>query len=157
MRVGWGVDAHRFKHDGVTLLAGVVVDEDRGIEATSDGDVLAHAVTDAVLGAAALGDLGMHFPSADPRWWRANSMDFIRTAVAMAADHGLTPSSVDVTVVAESVRISPHRDDIRTRLAETLQIPMAAVSVKATSTDGLGFLGRDEGIVCQAVVVLTPA
>lgn len=156
MRVGWGFDAHRFEDEGSTLLGGVVVDPERGVEATSDGDVLAHAVTDALLGAAALGDIGSHFPSADPRWWQADSMAFVREAVRMAAEAGWRPASVDVTVVAQSVRVGPHRAAIVAGLSEALGIPETAVSVKATSTDGLGFIGRDEGLAAVAVAVLEP-
>ena len=156
MRVGWGGDAHRFGGPGRTLLGGVVADDARGVEATSDGDVLAHAVADALLGAAALGDLGALFPSSEPRWERADSMALLAEVVARVAAAGYRVSSVDATVIAERVRVSPHREAIRARLAAVLQVDAAAVSVKATSTDGLGFLGRDEGLAAVAVVVLEP-
>jgi 2-C-methyl-D-erythritol 2,4-cyclodiphosphate synthase len=156
MRVGWGVDAHRFGGDGPTLLAGVVVDTDRGVEGTSDADVLAHAVADGVLGACALGDLGQHFPSSDPQWNGADSMAILTEAVAMAAAAGYAVGSVDVTVVAQRVRVAPHRDRIREALARTLRVDVSAVSVKATSTDGMGFLGRDEGVAALAAVVVRP-
>ncbi len=156
MRVGWGGDAHRFGGPGRTLLGGVVADDARGVEATSDGDVLAHAVADALLGAAVLGDLGALFPSSDPRWERVDSMALLAEVVARVAAAGYRVSSVDATVIAERVRVSPHREAIRARLAAVLQVDAAAVSVKATSTDGLGFLGRDEGLAAVAVVVLEP-
>jgi 2-C-methyl-D-erythritol 2,4-cyclodiphosphate synthase len=136
-------------------LGGVVVDETRGIAATSDGDVVAHAVTDAVLGAAALGDMGDHFPSSDRRWRGADSMEMLVRAVALAGDHGYAIASADVTVLAEKVRISPHRASIRANLAARLGVEVAAVSVKATTTDGLGWLGADEGIAATAIVVLS--
>ncbi len=155
MRVGWGVDVHRFGGPGPTILGGVVVDADRGVLGTSDADVLAHAVADAVLGAAALGDLGAHFPSSDPRWEGADSMDLLARVVAMAADAGYAVESMDATVVAQRVRVAPHREEIRSRLAAVLGIEPDAVSVKATTTDGLGVLGRDEGIAALAAVVMS--
>ncbi|HSG79678.1 MAG TPA: 2-C-methyl-D-erythritol 2,4-cyclodiphosphate synthase [Acidimicrobiia bacterium] len=157
MRVGWGVDAHRFGGDGPTLLAGVVVDPGRGVLGTSDADVLAHAVADGVLGACALGDLGRHFPSSDPQWVDADSMGILTEVVAMAAAAGYVIGSVDATVVAERVRVAPHRDSIREALADALGVDPSAVSVKATTTDGMGFLGRDEGIAALAVVVVRPS
>ncbi len=155
MRVGWGCDAHRFGGAGRTLLGGVVADDTRGVEATSDGDVLAHAAADALLGAAALGDLGGLFPSTDPRWQGADSMALLSEVMARVAAAGYRVSSIDATVIAERVRVSPHREAIRARLAGALEVGEAAVSVKATSTDGLGFLGRDEGLAAVVVVVLT--
>jgi 2-C-methyl-D-erythritol 2,4-cyclodiphosphate synthase len=157
VRVGWGVDAHRFGGAGKTLLAGVVVDEGRGVKATSDGDVLAHAVADALLGAAALGDLGVLFPSADPRWSGADSMALLVSVVERVAAAGYRVTSIDATVVAERVSVAPHRDAIRRRLAEVLRLELEAVSVKGTTTDGLGFLGRDEGLAAMVVAVLQPA
>jgi 2-C-methyl-D-erythritol 2,4-cyclodiphosphate synthase len=154
MRVGWGADVHRFAGPGLTRLGGVVVDESRGVEATSDGDVVAHAVADALLGAAALGDLGALFPSDDPRWGGADSMALLAEVVARVKEAGYRVSSVDATVIAEKVRVTPHREAIRQRLAEVLEVEAAGVSVKATTTDGLGFLGRDEGLAAVAVAVL---
>lgn len=155
MRVGWGFDAHRFGGPGVTLLGGVAVDERRGVEATSDGDVLAHAVADALLGAAALGDLGNLFPSAEPRWRGADSMALLAEVVSRVGRAGYRVSALDATVIAEKVRVAPHREAIRRRLAEVLGVQIEVVSVKATTTDGLGFLGRDEGLAAVAVAVLT--
>ena len=154
MRVGWGADVHRFGGPGPIRLGGVVVDESRGVEATSDGDVLAHAVADALLGAAALGDLGALFPSSDPRWRGADSMTLLAAVVGRLPAAGWRVSSLDATVIAEKVRVSPHREAIRRRLAEVLEVEVDRVSVKATSTDGLGLLGRDEGLAAVAVAVL---
>lgn len=154
MRVGWGADAHRFGGPGPTRLGGVVVDESRGVKATSDGDVLAHAAADALLGAAALGDLGALFPSGDPRWRGADSMALLAEVVARVKGAGYRVSSIDATVLAERVRVSLHREAIRHRLAEVLEVDQGGVSVKATSTDGLGFLGRDEGLAAVVVAVL---
>lgn len=136
------------------IIGGVVVAEDRGLVGTSDGDVALHAVADAILGAAALGDLGTHFPSTDEQWHGADSADLLSQVVVMARGAGLLVDSVDVTIVAETVRIGPHRESIRTKLAGALDLPIGRVSVKATSTDGMGFVGSDEGIAAVAVVVL---
>ncbi len=154
MRVGWGIDAHRFG-DPPLLLAGVVVDRDRGLAGTSDADVVAHAVADALLGAAALGDLGAHFPSSDPRWHGADSMALLQTVVEIVTEAGFRPEFVDVTVIGETVKVAPHRETIRAALSKVLGLATEAVSVKATTTDGMGFLGRDEGMAAVAVAVLS--
>jgi 2-C-methyl-D-erythritol 2,4-cyclodiphosphate synthase len=153
-RVGWGFDAHPLDGQPPLVLGGVVVSDTEGVSATSDGDVLAHALTDAVLGACVLGDIGEHFPSDDPAAVGANSLLLLREAVTMAAAKGWQPAHVDVTVVAESIRVSPHRDEIRSRLADTMALSVDNVSVKATTTDGLGFVGRGEGLAAMAVVTV---
>jgi 2-C-methyl-D-erythritol 2,4-cyclodiphosphate synthase len=155
MRVGWGADVHRFGGPGPTLLGGVVVDAGRGVLATSDGDVLAHAAADALLGAAALGDLGALFPSSDSRWRGADSMSLLAEVVARVEAAGYRVASMDATVIAERVRVAPHREAIRQRLATVLRTGVEAVSVKGTTTDGLGFLGGDEGLAAVVVAVLT--
>lgn len=154
-RVGWGFDAHALNDQPPLIIGGVTVSETIGVDATSDGDVLAHAVTDALLGACVLGDLGAHFPSSDPALEGANSMVFIRQAATMAMAVGWAPSHVDVTVVAQSVRIAPHRDAIAENLAEALGMDKQAVSVKATTTDGLGFIGKEKGLAAVAIVTAT--
>jgi len=153
-RVGWGFDAHRLDGEPPLMLGGVIVSDTVGVSATSDGDVLAHAVTDALLGACALGDLGEHFPSDDPASREADSMGLLRRAVAMAADAGWQAAHVDATVVAESIRVAPHRAPIIAGLADALSMGEGAVSVKATSTDGLGFVGRGEGLAVVAVLTV---
>lgn len=153
MRVGWGFDAHRFGGEPPLLLAGVVVDAERGLAGTSDADVVAHAVADALLGAAVLGDLGTYFPSSDPQWHGSDSMVLLASVVERVGSAGLLAESLDVTIIAETVRVGPHREAIRDALALTLGLQPAAVSVKATTTDGMGFLGRDEGIAAVAVAV----
>lgn len=153
-RVGWGFDAHPLNDEPPLVLGGVVVSETEGVSATSDGDVLAHAVTDAVLGACVLGDIGEHFPSDDPAVEGADSLVLLRQAVTMAMAMGWQPAHVDVTVVAEAIRVSPHRDEIRSRLAEAMAMSVDNVSVKATTTDGLGFVGRGEGLAAVAVVTV---
>lgn len=156
-RVGWGFDAHRLDDQPPLKLGGVIVSETHGVTATSDGDLVAHAVTDALLGACVLGDIGEHFPSDDPQSAGADSMDLLRSAVAMADDAGWKVSHIDVTVIAESVRVSPHRDEIRASLADAARLSPDAVSVKATTTDGLGVIGRDEGLAAVAVVTVIPS
>lgn len=152
IRVGWGFDAHRLGGPPPLVLGGVVVDTTRGVEAHSDGDVMAHAVCDAVLGAANLGDLGVHFPSRDPAWRGIRSVLLVRRCVEMAARAGVRVMYADVTLVAEEVRIHPLRDQIRAGLAEALGVGPHLVSVKATTTDRMGFVGRGEGIGAVAVV-----
>jgi 2-C-methyl-D-erythritol 2,4-cyclodiphosphate synthase len=150
-RTGWGFDAHRFGGEPPIVLAGVVVDSSRGLEATSDGDVVAHAVIDAVLGAAALGDIGSLFPSSDPGWAGADSIAMLADAMGRATAAGLAVSHLDVTIVSEDVRVQPHREDMRARLAGVMGLGPDQVSVKATTTDGLGLTSR-EGVAAVAVV-----
>jgi len=154
-RVGWGFDAHRLDGAPPLLMGGVTVSEAVGVSATSDGDVLAHAVADAILGACALGDLGVHFPSADPALAGADSMLILGRTVAMARESGWQVSQVDATVIVDSVRIASFREEIRAGMAGALGVAVDAVSVKATTTDGLGFIGRGEGIAVVAVVTVS--
>ncbi len=139
------------------VLAGVDVSSTRGVLATSDGDVAAHAVIDALLGAAALGDLGSHYPSSEEKWHGANSMDLLARAARMAADAGVRSESVDLTIIAQAERVAPHREAMRSNLASVLGLEIGAVSVKATTTDGMGFIGAGEGIAAVAVVVASIA
>ncbi len=155
MRVGWGLDVHRFGGEPPVLLAGVPADQDRGLLGTSDADVVAHAVADALLGAAALGDLGSLFPSSDPRWSGADSMALLGKVLKRFVAQGLHIAHLDVTVVAQTVLVAPIREDIRVALGGVLEIDLGSVSVKATTTDGLGFLGDDEGVAAIAVVTAT--
>ena len=153
-RVGWGFDAHRLDGEPPLLLGGVIVSADTGVTATSDGDVLAHAITDAVLGAACLGDLGDHFPSDDPSNQGADSLFFLRQVSTMAMAEGWVVSHIDATVVAQEVRVSPHREEIRHSIADAVGAPVEQVSIKATTTDGLGFIGRGDGLAAVAVVTV---
>jgi 2-C-methyl-D-erythritol 2,4-cyclodiphosphate synthase len=152
VKVGWGLDVHRFGGDPPVLLGGVVVDDSRGVEATSDGDVAAHALCDAVLATAALGDLGELFPSSDPKWRGADSMELLRACVASARAAGVEPIFADLTVIVQDLRVAPHRQQIRRNLAAVLGLRAEAVSVKATTTDRLGFIGGGEGLAAVAVV-----
>jgi len=157
MRVGWGFDAHAFGGDRPVVLGGVFVGGEKMIAATSDGDVVAHAIADALLGAAALGDLGALYPSSDPAWENVASLDVLLTDVVSRVHHaGWLVEHVDVTVIAESLRVSPFREAIRLGVAGAVGLRIESVSVKATSTDGMGFMGRDEGIAAAAVVVIGP-
>jgi 2-C-methyl-D-erythritol 4-phosphate cytidylyltransferase/2-C-methyl-D-erythritol 2,4-cyclodiphosphate synthase len=152
LRVGWGVDVHAFGGTRSLVLGGCPIPGAPAVEATSDGDVVAHSVTDALLGAANLGDMGTHFPSSEHRFDGADSLDLLTRAVSLAAGAGVRPVFVDVTIVVQSVRIAPHRTAIRQGLARALGLGDSAVSVKATTTDRLGFIGRDEGIAAVAVL-----
>lgn len=158
VRIGQGVDVHAFsRRERVLRLAGVEIPGATGLDGHSDADVVLHAVTDALLGAAALGDLGALFGSDDPRYADADSAVFAREAVRQVGEAGWVLGNLDCTVVAERPRLAEHLPAMRARLAELLGVDMSAVSVKATSTDGLGFTGRGEGIACLATVLLTSA
>lgn len=156
MRVGQGFDVHPFgeAEDRPLLLGGVRVPGARGLAGHSDGDAVAHALADALLGAAGLGDLGRHFPDTDPAWAGADSMALLGFVVAAVADAGWRPVNADCTVVAEAPRLAPHTAEMASRLGQVLGAP---VSVKATRAEGLGALGRVEGIACLAVALLEPA
>jgi 2-C-methyl-D-erythritol 2,4-cyclodiphosphate synthase len=156
IRVGWGFDAHPLDGEPPLLLGGVTVSETIGVSATSDGDVLAHAVIDAILGACALGDLGEHFPSDDPDLEGADSMELLSRTVVMATTSGWRVGNVDATVITEAVRIAAFRGEIRERLAGVLGLDTGSVSVKATTTDGLGLIGGGQGLAVMAVVTVSP-
>lgn len=151
-RVGLGLDAHRFGGDPPLKLGGIVVDDSRGVEATSDGDVAAHALADALLGAAGLGDLGQHFSPGNPQWLGADSMVILQDVVRMVQSAGWEIVNADLTIVAQELRIAPHRQTIAQALAEVVG---ADVSVKATTTDGMGFIGRAEGLAVLAIAAVT--
>ena len=150
-RVGFGYDAHRFGGVGPVILGGVAIPHHVGVAGTSDADVAAHAVCDALLGAAALGDLGQFYPSDDPRWDGADSMAFVGACARRVREAGFEIENVDVTIIVESVRISPHRSEMQARFADALGISTSRVSVKATTTDRLGWIGADEGLAAHAV------
>jgi 2-C-methyl-D-erythritol 2,4-cyclodiphosphate synthase len=154
MRVGTGYDVHAFGPGDHVMLGGVRIAHDRGVEAHSDGDVLLHALCDALLGAAGLGDIGQHFPDTDPRWRGADSRQFLRRCADLLAEHGWRLVNADATVIAEAPRLGPHRDQMRSRIAGDLGCAEERVNIKATTHEGLGALGRREGIAAQAVVLL---
>lgn len=153
-RIGQGCDAHRFGPGNGIVVGGERIPFDRGVVAHSDGDVLLHAVCDALLGAAGLGDLGAWFPDTDPRYASVSSRVLLREVRGRAAAAGWRAVNVDATVIAEAPRLAGYRDAIRANLAADLGIPVESASVKATTTEGMGFTGRGEGIACHAVVLL---
>lgn len=154
-RVGSGYDVHRLVPGDGVWLCGVLVPHDMRLSGHSDADVALHALTDAVLGAAALGDIGQHFPPSDARWKGAASHIFLSHAVRVARDAGYAIANADLTIVCEAPKVGPHRDAMRARVAELLDVDIDAISVKATTTERLGFAGRGEGIAAQAQVLLT--
>ncbi|ACA20208.1 2C-methyl-D-erythritol 2,4-cyclodiphosphate synthase [Methylobacterium sp. 4-46] len=153
-RLGTGFDVHAFTEGDHVWLGGVRIPAARGVLAHSDGDVVLHALTDAILGALADGDIGVHFPPSDPRWRGASSDQFLADAVARVAARGGVIDHLDVTVLCEQPRIGPHREAIRARIAEVAGIPVGSVSIKATTTEALGFVGRAEGLAAQAAATL---
>jgi len=153
-RIGIGYDTHRTSAVRTLVLGGVELPGVPGLQGFSDSDVLAHAVIDAVLGAAALGDIGRHFPDTDPRYEGADSIELLREAVARAAAAGWRVVNVDATVVCEEPKIAPHAAEMAARLAGALDVEPERVSVKGTTNEGLGFLGRGEGIAALAVAML---
>ena len=154
VRVGVGYDSHRFAPGRPLKLGGVLIPSDVGLLGHSDADAICHAVTDAILGAAGLGDIGEMFPDADPANKDRDSTKMLEAAVKRIATGGYRVNQVDVTVVAESPRIAPHREKIRARLASALGIDSASVSVKGKSNEGMGWIGRKEGLACIAVATL---
>jgi 2-C-methyl-D-erythritol 4-phosphate cytidylyltransferase/2-C-methyl-D-erythritol 2,4-cyclodiphosphate synthase len=150
-RTGMGFDVHAFAGEGPIMLGGIEVAHARGLAGHSDADVVLHAITDALLGAAGLGDIGQHFPPSDPRWKGAPSSLFLQHAVNLLEARGALIDHLDCTVIAEAPKIGPHRDAMRARIAEISGLRLDQVSVKATTTEGLGFTGRGEGIGAQAV------
>jgi 2-C-methyl-D-erythritol 2,4-cyclodiphosphate synthase len=154
MRIGHGYDSHRFDPHRPLILGGITIPNAPGLAGHSDADAVAHAVTDALLGAAALGDIGRHFPPDDPQWKDADSMRFLDHAVRLLERRGYQTVNVDVTVVAERPRIGPHADAMRSRLAEAIGINPENVSVKGKSNEGLGWIGREEGLAVFAVALI---
>lgn len=154
VRIGQGIDVHRFGPGDHVVVGGVRIPHERGVVAHSDGDVALHALCDALLGAAALGDIGHHFPDGDPRWRGADSRVLLRAVRERLAERGLCPVSVDVTVVAQAPRLAPHVEAMRANIAADLGLDAGRVSVKATTSEGLGFTGRGEGIAAFAVALV---
>ncbi|MBS0456372.1 MAG: 2-C-methyl-D-erythritol 2,4-cyclodiphosphate synthase [Proteobacteria bacterium] len=154
IRIGQGFDAHAFADGDHLMLCGVRVPHPRGVAAHSDGDVAIHALCDAILGALALGDIGQHFPPSDPQWRGADSRVFLRHCVELARVRGWYVGNADITVICERPKIGPHAQAMRAMLAQDLAVAADAVSVKATTTERMGFCGRAEGIAAMAVVLL---
>lgn len=154
MRIGHGFDAHRFCEGGHIIIGGVRIDHDKGLEAHSDGDVLVHAVCDALLGAAGLGDIGRHFPDTDAQYRGIDSRILLRRVRDSLAELGLRLANLDSTVVAQAPRMGPHIAQMCVNMAEDMGVAVDRVNVKATTTERMGFTGRGEGIAAHAVVLL---
>jgi 2-C-methyl-D-erythritol 2,4-cyclodiphosphate synthase len=154
-RSGIGWDSHRLVEGRPLILGGVrVPDATRGLAGFSDADVLTHAVIDALLGAAGLGDIGQHFPDTDERWKDADSLSLLRTVIALLRSESLSPINVDATVVCEAPRLAPFRDEMQTRLADAAGLPTDSVNVKFTTAERMGFVGRGEGVAALAVATV---
>lgn len=154
IRVGFGYDVHAFAPDRPLVLGGVTIPFRYGLSGHSDADAVIHAVVDALLGAAALGDIGRHFPSSDPRWQDQPSAVFLDYTCDLLQQHGWHINNIDATIVAERPKLAPYVEAMCLHLAEHLHLEVDQVSVKATTTDGLGFAGRSEGIACYAVALI---
>ena len=155
MRIGSGIDVHAFGPGDFIMLGGVRIPHSHGVVAHSDGDVVLHALCDALLGAAGLGDIGDHFSDSDPRWKGADSARFVASVLALLRARRLAVANVDLTVLAQAPKIAPYREAMRRQIAQLLEVGVERVNIKATTTEGLGFLGRAEGIAAQAVVLLS--
>ena len=154
MRIGQGFDVHAFTAGDHVMLGGVRIPHDQGLDAHSDGDVVLHALCDALLGALSLGDIGVHFPPTDPQWKGADSRAFVRAVAVMIAERGYQVGNVDVTVMCEAPKVKPHAPAMRELIAQDLGISVDDVSIKATTTEQLGFTGRREGIAASSVCLL---
>jgi len=154
IRIGQGYDVHRFVDSGDVILGGVNIDYPRGLEAHSDGDVVLHALTDALLGAAALGDIGQHFPDTDPTFKGADSRVLLRHCYALIQEKGFLLVNADITIIAQAPKMSPYIQAMCQHIADDLQVAVGCINVKATTTEKLGFEGRGEGIAVQAMVLI---
>ena len=154
IRVGQGYDVHRFIDEGEVILGGVTIDYEKGLEAHSDGDVVLHALCDALLGAAALGDIGKHFPDTDPEFKGADSRVLLRHVYGIVQEKGYKLVNADITIIAQAPKMAPHIVVMCTNIAEDLFVEIDSINVKATTTEKLGFEGRKEGIAVQAVVLI---
>ncbi|MEP3560819.1 MAG: 2-C-methyl-D-erythritol 2,4-cyclodiphosphate synthase [Marinobacter sp.] len=156
MRIGQGFDVHAFCEGDFVILGGVKIPFRQGLKAHSDGDVLLHALADALLGAVALGDIGHLFPDTSDEWAGADSRELLRTVMQRVQDEGFSVVNVDATIIAQAPKMAPHVEAMRLNIAADLGVPVNRVSVKATTSEKLGFTGRGEGIACQAVCLLEP-
>ena len=154
IRTGIGYDVHRFAQGRPLMLGGVQIPFDRGLEGHSDADVLLHAICDALLGAAALGDIGQHFPPRDPAFLNANSLDLLRQVRSLLDDAGFEPINIDASVICEEPKIGPHEAAMRSTIALATGLDVAAINVKATTNEGMGFIGRGEGIAALAIATI---
>jgi 2-C-methyl-D-erythritol 2,4-cyclodiphosphate synthase len=157
MRVGIGYDIHRFEAGRPLILGGIELPGETGLAGHSDADVLLHAVIDALLGAAGLGDIGQHFPSDNARWKDASSLDLLARTLALVREAGFETGNVDVTVIAEQPRLAPHISQMRAGISEALGVEPSRINVKATTNEGIGAIGKGEGIAAMAVVLVREA
>ena len=155
-RTGIGYDVHRFAEGRRMVLGGVEIPFEKGLLGHSDADVLLHAIADALLGAAALGDIGVHFPPTDPQWKDLDSADIVRHTVALLADRGWEIVNIDASVIAEAPKVNPHVPAMKQCLHEITGLPLDAISIKATTNEGMGFVGREEGIAALATAMIAP-
>lgn len=155
MRIGQGYDVHRLVAERPLILGGIEIPYEKGLLGHSDADVLLHAISDALLGAAALGDIGAHFPDSDPAYWGADSAELLRAVGDLIRAAGYEIGNIDSTVVCQAPKLAPHIASMRARIAEVLALPVGAVSVKASTEEHMGFTGRGEGIAAHAVCLLT--
>ena len=157
MRIGHGYDVHAFGEGDALILGGVSIPHQHAFVAHSDGDVLIHALIDALLGAMALGDIGQHFPDTDATYKGSNSRDLLAVVVAMMTNNGYKLGNADITIIAQSPKMAPHLEKMRLNLAADMGSELSQINIKATTTEKLGFTGREEGIACHAVVLLSAA
>ncbi|ASP38765.1 2-C-methyl-D-erythritol 2,4-cyclodiphosphate synthase [Bacterioplanes sanyensis] len=155
MRIGHGFDVHAFEAGDFVMLGGVKIPHSHGLKAHSDGDVALHALADALLGAAAMGDIGQHFPDTDPQWQGADSRALLRHVMGLLQQQGYRLMNADVTVIAQAPKLAPHIQAMRSCIADDLQVELGAINVKATTTEKLGYVGRKEGIAVHAVVLIS--
>lgn len=155
MRIGSGFDVHAFTSGDTLLIGGVSIPHSHALLAHSDGDVLIHALCDALLGALSLGDIGVHFPPNDARWKNADSTDLLKRCMQLITERGYQLGNADMTIICELPKMNPHIPAMRQRLSEVMQVSVDQISIKATSTEQLGFTGRGEGIAAQAIVLLS--
>ena len=157
MRIGHGYDVHAFGEGDALILGGVSIPHQHAFVAHSDGDLLIHALIDALLGAMALGDIGQHFPDTDVTYKGSNSRDLLAVVVAMMTNNGYELGNADITIIAQSPKMAPHLEKMRLNLAADMGSDLSQINIKATTTEKLGFTGREEGIACHAVVLLSAA
>jgi len=154
IRVGQGFDVHKFSSGRLCIIGGVTIDHPLGLQGHSDADVLLHAISDAILGAAGLGDIGHHFPDNNPKFKDMNSRDILRIVVGLIRDQGYTINNIDATVICETPKILPYAKKMIENIAEDCLCELTQINIKATTTEGLGFTGRSEGIVAQAICII---
>lgn len=155
-RSGIGYDVHRFAEDRPLILGGVEIPFAKGLLGHSDADVLLHAIADALLGAAALGDIGVHFPPTDPKWKDLDSIEILKHSIELLAEHGWVPVNIDATVIAEAPKVNLHVPAMKERIHQSTGLPLGSISIKATTNEGMGWIGREEGIGVIATALIAP-